>query len=107
MTSYVVGSDLPDLKLHWRDADKATIDLSTGWTVEARIGKMREAPTVTKTAGITLAASNPNVTISWVAGELDGLAVGKYQLLLVATRDSDSKERCIQTTITIEPTTAA
>lgn len=107
MTSYVAGSDLPDLQLHWRDADKATIDLSTGWTVEARIGKMREAPTVTKTTGITLAATDPNVTIAWSDGELDGLAVGKYQLLLVATRDSDGKERRIQTTITIEPTTSA
>lgn len=91
-----VGQELPALPLNWLDADGAAIDFSSGWTFTVKIAA-QTAPTttlVTKTSGITGAASLPNVTIDWTTSELSSLtAPGKYVVRVIARRTADSKDR--------------
>jgi hypothetical protein len=91
---YVVGSDLPDLAITWRDSAGALIDYSSGYTFSLRVGHAGSAASLTKSAGISGAASAPNVTVAWATtGELNTLPIGAYDAQLVATRVSDSKQR--------------
>jgi hypothetical protein len=86
-----VGSELPDWTFHWT-AGGATIDFSTGYTWTLRVGSSN-AGVLEKTSGITGAATDPNVTVVWAAGEWDGVAPGNYAFTLTPRRTSDSKDR--------------
>ncbi|HEU4544070.1 MAG TPA: hypothetical protein VFR23_23270 [Jiangellaceae bacterium] len=86
-----VGSELPDRTLHWQTADGATIDFSTGYTWTLRVGNTTGV--LQKTSGITGAATDPNVTIVWAAGEWDNVPPGNYSFTLTPRRTSDSKDR--------------
>ena len=91
------GQELPALPIEWLDADGNAIDFSSGWTFTVKISASG-APTValvTKTSGITGAATLPNVTIDWTTSELSSLpaAGAKYDVRLIARRTADSKDR--------------
>jgi hypothetical protein len=104
MPEYVQGADLPDLTFTWYAQDGTLIDLSTGYTFSLKIGNPGSAALITKTTGITGAATDPNVTIAWAtSGELNTLAPGSYALQLQATRTADSKQRFLTDQITIHP----
>lgn len=92
-----VGQELPALPLEWLDKDGSVIDFSSGWTFTVKLST-QTAPTVavlTKTSGITSAATSPNVTIDWTTSELASLTAGGtvYELRVIARRTADSKDR--------------
>lgn len=97
--AYRKDQELPALTVSWLDADGAVIDFSTGWTFTVKIA-LASAPTavlVTKTTGITGAATAPNVTIDWSTTDwstLTATANGTaYVAHLYARRTADSKDR--------------
>lgn len=96
--TYVAGADLPDLALTLRDSTDAVIDFSSGWTFTLKVAPSGStSATLTKTTGITGAASAPNVTIAWsTSGELNSLTPGRYRAQLTATRGDDSKHRLFE-----------
>ncbi len=95
--SYVLGSELPSLEIAWLDADGDVIDFSTGWTFSLKLASRGAAATITKTTGITGAATSPNVTVAWATtGDLNGLSAGRWTGQLTATRTADSKQRIMQ-----------
>ncbi len=65
---HAIGSELPDDAFEWTDAQNQIIDFSTGWTFEVEVGFPGQAAVLTKTEGITGAATSPNVTIAWGEG---------------------------------------
>ena len=68
----------------WLDSDGDVIDF-TGDTFELKLVTMNGATTVlTKTTGITGAATAPNVIAQWGAGELD-VTPGTYKIIVTAT----------------------
>jgi hypothetical protein len=91
-TGFIQGQDLPDLGFVWKDNSGAIRDFSSGWTFTVQIGNSGDDALIVKTTGITGAATSPNVTVSFSAGELDGLPAGVYVLQLIARRNSDSKD---------------
>lgn len=94
---YVQGSELPSVVVSWKDDQGVIIDL-TGYTFELRTDT---TPTTIKITGITGAATDPNVTIDWAAGELDAIVPGAYSAQLWARRTSDSKDRVLPLTLRI------
>lgn len=103
-SSYVQGSDLPDLTFEWKDGSGNVIDFSSGYTFVLKIGTPGAAAALSKSTGITGAATSPNVTVSWAtSGELNTLATGVYTLQLIVTRSSDSKQRILEDTLTVRP----
>lgn len=105
--SYIQGAELPDLLIAWRDSANNLIDFSSGYTFVLKLGTPGSAAALTKSTGITGAATSPNVTIVWaVAAELNTLAPGHYPAHLVATRTSDSKQRVFPFGVTVNPAIA-
>lgn len=90
---YTAGADLPDLVLTWRDSSDALIDFATGHTFTVKVGRPGSTALVTKTTGITGAATAPNVTIAWSTTDLASLTAGIYTVQVVARRTVDSKDR--------------
>lgn len=105
MTTYIAGSDLPSLDIDWQDADGNTIDFSSGFTFEVKVGKIGRTAAFTKTSGVTGAATDPNISITWADGELDGLSKGTWTILVIATRTSDGLQRRMHATLTVEEST--
>lgn len=104
---YAQGSDLPDLGIVWRDTAGTLINFSSGWTFEAKVGRLGQEALFVKTTGITGASTSPNVTIQWAtSGELNTLASGTYTLQLAATRAIDSRTRLYQTRIRVKKVVA-
>lgn len=102
---YLAGSDLPNLEIEWLDSDGAAIDFATGHTFSLKVGVPGATALVTKTSGITGAATSPNVTIAWATtGELNTLTPGVYDADLTATRTSDSKHRKMRFQIRVDTT---
>ena len=100
---YTQGAELPDLTIEWKDSAGNVINFSSGWTFVLRLGDPGSAATLTKSSGITGAATSPNVTIAWAtSGELNTLTPGFYHAQLRATRDSDSKLRVFKFGLKIE-----
>lgn len=87
-----VGSELPDWTFHWVDDDGATIDFSTGFTWTLRVGD-NSTGVIQKTAGISGANTDPNVTVAWTVGEWDDVSPATYGFTLTPRRTSDSKDR--------------
>lgn len=87
-------AERPALEFWLQDADGDLLDLATGSTFEFKLGTIDGGPVTafTKTTGITGAtgtgteyAGTPNVTIAFVAGELDPVAAGTYTWQLRVT----------------------
>jgi hypothetical protein len=92
--TWLIEADLPDLDGTWKDSEGRVIDLTEYTFVELRIGDEGKPALLTKTAGVTFAATDPNVTVAWDAGELAVLVpLVTYSGLLVATRTADDKKR--------------
>lgn len=103
MTTYptadarIAGAALPDTAIDWEDDQGDLIDFSAGYTFQVRVASTPGAtPVVTKTLGITGAATSPNITISWTTGEATALTAGLWQADIVATRTSDNKPRILR-----------
>jgi len=104
---FILGAALPDLVGTWKDDDGDLIDLTDYTLDELRIGDKGSAALLVKTSGVTLADTDPNVTISWDVGELDALPVKKvYSCALFLTRTADDKPRVMPFTIYLEDTVA-
>jgi hypothetical protein len=91
---YKKSADRPACEGWIFDDDGTLIDMSSGYTYSLKIGNPGSAALLTKTTNITGAAGSgveptgtPNVTITWVAGEL-ALTPGVYGVELTATASS-------------------
>jgi len=97
MTTYEYRADqeLPAIPVEWRDADRAVIDFSTGWTFTAKVCAASTPTTIalTKTTGITGAGTSPNVLIDWTTTDFSALTPGQHVVHLYARRTADSKDR--------------
>lgn len=92
--TYLAGCELPDTALTWYDSSDNLIDFSAGYTFTAKVGTPGSTALITKTTGITGAATSPNVTIAWSTAELASLtAQANYAIQVIARRTSDSKDR--------------
>lgn len=83
---YHATAERPTFRITWYDDDDAVIDFSAS-TFSFKIGVAGSAALLTKTSGITGAATAPNVTVAWSAGELN-LTPGTYTWQLTATTSS-------------------
>jgi hypothetical protein len=91
---HTLGAELPDDAFEWTDAQNQVIDFSSGWTFEVLVGFPNQAPKLTKTAGITGAATSPNVTIAWAAAELDDpLTAGTWPGWISATNTAGKNRK--------------
>ena len=93
--SHLWGCELPDDAITWYDSNDNVVDFSAGWTFTAKLGAPASPAVITKTTGITGAATSPNVTIAWTTAELSSLPnqTATYALQVIARRTSDSKDR--------------
>lgn len=82
--TYYRSAERPALELTLYDDDGTLIDFSTGYTFSFKIGTSGATAALTKTSGITGAATAPNVTVTWSAGELN-LTPGNYRWQLTCT----------------------
>lgn len=85
-------AERPDLQFWLQDDAGALIDFSSGFTFEFKLGSPGKAAAFTKTTGITGAVGagiektgEPNVTITFVADELDDVPVRDYTWQIRAT----------------------
>lgn len=99
---YYQGAELPDVALTWTDEVTGLIDFSSSWTFTLRVGHSGEVALLEKTAGITGAATAPNVIIAWAAGELDVLAPDTYDADIEA-KNVSGKDRKRRFTFTLLP----
>jgi hypothetical protein len=95
---YYRGAELPDAEITWLDSSNNIIDFSSGYTFVAKLGTPGSTALLTKSSGITGAATAPNVLIAWTANEL-ALTPGTYSLDIIAT--TGGKDRIQSTPITI------
>ena len=81
------------LPVHWEDSAGSTVNLSSGYTARLELRDAEpESPgtvvlTLTNGSGITLAATNPNVTVALTATQTRALTAGRsycYELRLYA-----------------------
>jgi hypothetical protein len=94
---YIQGADIPDLTITWLDQAGDVIDYSSGYTFSLKLGQPGQAAALTKSTGITGAATSPNITVTWAASnELNTLDAGTYTLDVIATRAADSKQRIMR-----------
>jgi hypothetical protein len=97
--TYSRGALLPSRTIAWYDGPEpnaSLIDFSVPHTWALKVSRTQNGPNIlaaTKTTGITGAATFPNVTIDWLAGDLGSLPAGEFWVQLAATRTSDSKPR--------------
>lgn len=108
--TYKRGAALPNAELWLYDDDETSLDLSSGYTFEFKIGALGAAAVLEKTTGITGAAQagvrptgTPACTINWAAGDLD-IPAGRYVWELIAT--SGGEDRFFHGTFTILATIA-
>lgn len=88
--TYVSDSENPETQLIWKDATGTLVDFSSGFTYTVKL--VQEGVTqLTKTTGITGAATEPNIRIEWAVDELD-ITPGVYQLWVYA-RDAENRDR--------------
>jgi hypothetical protein len=99
---YEIGEELDNLDITWLDADGNVRNLSSGWTFEFKLGTEGKAALLTKTTGITGAATAPNVVIAWAVDELV-VPAGSYRGQLRARRTSDNKDLMTKLDMVINP----
>lgn len=97
MYSYRSDQELPDMVGTWLDGDGQVIDLSTGWTLTARVAAQADPTRVLLTKTVVGAADAPNWRIAWDVDELAALPAEQlgtiYVVHLYARRDVDDKDR--------------
>jgi hypothetical protein len=98
---YEIGEELDDLAVTWTDSVGNIRDFASGWTFEFKLGVLGSAAVLTKTAGITGAATSPNIVIAFATEELV-VAANTYTGQLRARRTSDSKDLFTQFPVTIK-----
>lgn len=83
---YFRGDELPPAGFLWKVKGQA-LDLSDGWTLIARLGT-RSAPALVELATVTGFADDqdPNVVVTFTAGDLDPLPVGLADGVIIATK---------------------
>lgn len=83
--TYRADQEAPSFAVAWYDRNGNLIDFSSGYTFEVKlVHKVTDAVALTKVAGITGAATSPNVVVAWSSGEL-AVTPGPYRLHLTAT----------------------
>ena len=89
---YYVTADRPALELWLIDDDETLVDLSSGYTFTLKVGSPGSTGLLSKTSGITGAAGagieptgTPNCVVTWTAGEIATLPIGRYTATLTAT----------------------
>ena len=104
--TYYRTAEFPDLQLWVLDDDGTLIDFSTGYSFTWKLGRPGSAAEFTKTTNITGSVGSgtepggtPNVTLIFVAGELDSIDPGLYTWQLRAT--SSGRDRIFEDVITI------
>lgn len=90
---FTQGAELPDTPLTWVDGNGDIVNFASGWTFTLRLGMPAGEAELEKTTGITGAATAPNITVSWAAGELDDLSPGTRVMQLWARQTSSGKDR--------------
>jgi hypothetical protein len=97
---YIAGAEDPSLSVTWTAHDGTLIDFSTGWTFVLKLYKTGVTPLITKTTGITGAATDPNVVIVWATNQLD-IAPGAYRLEIKATKAG--RDRYLRSQLVVLP----
>jgi hypothetical protein len=92
------GAELPDITITWKYQDGSglwqLVPFLSGYTFALRIGYPGRVATINKVTGFTGADVDPNLTISFLSGELDGLMPDMtYEAQAWARRTVDSKDR--------------
>jgi hypothetical protein len=98
---YHKGAELPDAQITWRDSAGAIINFSSGYTFTVKIGNAGQTALLTKTTGITGAATEPNITVAWAVNDLNGLTPDTYEMDIIANFTATSKDRIQSAQITI------
>lgn len=98
MPEYIQGAELGNMPVTWTDENGTLLDFSSGYTFTLKIGRRGETAIVTKTSGMTGAATDPNLTVAWATtGELNLLTdPGTYVLQIEAKRSSDDRSYFMQ-----------
>jgi hypothetical protein len=82
---YRTDQEDPAYVVTWLDRNGSPIDFSTGYTFTLKLVSATTGTTgLTKTSGITGAATAPNISVAWSANELASLS-GDYIPHLTAT----------------------
>ncbi len=94
VVDYERGAELEDATFAWTEPDGTSlIDFSTGFTFTLEVGVLAAGFTwLTKTSGISGAATDPNIVIEWTDAELAQVPTGTWTCRLTATRTSDSRD---------------
>lgn len=111
---YRKDQELPAIPVNWYDNTGTIRDFSGGWTFTAKVCNAGTPDTIalTKTSGITGAATAPNITIDWSTTDFSTLTATStgtiYVVYLYARRTADSKDDVFPgtLTITLRPTPA-
>lgn len=97
---FYADQELPAIPVNWADEARDPVAFATGWTATVKVATADDPTTVlaTKTTGITLADTYPNVTIGFTSSEFDTIraaapGVSKFVAHLYVRRNSDSKDR--------------
>lgn len=95
---HYIGDEHDD-NLWLRASNRTLIDLSSGYTLTAKITDLQLTTLVTKASGVTGATGagnepdgTPNVVVAYTTSELNALTAGSYILQVQARRNSDSKD---------------
>jgi hypothetical protein len=82
---YRADQETPSFAVAWSDRDGNLIDFSTGYTFELKlVHRTTGTLALTKTSGITGAATSPNIIAAWSSGEL-AITPGPYRVHITAT----------------------
>jgi hypothetical protein len=87
---YRQDAEIPSFAVEWRDGNGALINFASGYTFQVLLVNTSDAVVLTKTTNITGAATSPNVTVAWPAGELN-ITPGVYFLHLRATSATNDR----------------
>lgn len=89
------NAELPGMDVWWRDSKGDLLDLTTASAMTLRVGLVGRPAVIEKTVGIATAEGSgtdpdgvPNVTITWLPGELD-IEPGVYTAHLTAELPTD------------------
>lgn len=89
---YYLGSEDPTYPVTWIDSTGAVVDFSDNdWTFTLKLGFPGLDAVLTKTSGITGAATAPNITVTWAPTDLDDLDPGTYLLQIFPTLDDRTR----------------
>lgn len=105
--TYYRGAELNDVALTWNHPVTGLYtDFVSGWTFTVRVGEENVPAIIEKTAGITPAATAPNILIAWAPDELEPLSDGVHLADLEARHGVSGKDRKTRFTIEILPAVA-